>query len=188
MATIIEKCVNCRHSLRKDCSRQAIIRSPLWSWRPHRWCLDGREKEIGMGHRALSLWRTSPSCLTIFGVLVCATCLSMVHSWRTNRIRMTLTAISFATGTFASAVNSNASFKQSTRSGRRDPASRYPPSTGGKRQLPMWHKYRVELFPHIGQFTGIVDQFGYELEFPSAFRQSRSFLPKGIVKLIGGTP
>jgi hypothetical protein len=68
-----------------------------------------------------------------------------------------------------------------------DPASRYPPPTGGKRQLPMWHKYRVELFPHIGQFTGIVDQFGYELEFPSAFRQSRSFLPKGIVKLIGGT-
>jgi hypothetical protein len=54
-----------------------------------------------------------------------------------------------------------------------------------KRQLPMWHQYRVELFPHVGQGTGILDQFGNELEFPAAFRQSRSFKPKGIVK-IGG--
>ena len=56
-----------------------------------------------------------------------------------------------------------------------------------KRQLAMWHKYRVELFPHFGQGTGILDRFGYELEFPSAFRQSREFQPKGIVK-IGGKP
>jgi len=56
-----------------------------------------------------------------------------------------------------------------------------------KRQLTMWHKYRVELFPHVGQGTGILDQFGHELEFPSAFRQIRNFQPKGIVK-IGGMP
>ena len=67
-----------------------------------------------------------------------------------------------------------------------DPARRYSPRTGGKRQLPMWHKYRVELFPHIGQGIGVVDQFGHELEFPSAFRLSRSFLPKGIIRLVGG--
>lgn len=55
-----------------------------------------------------------------------------------------------------------------------------------KRQLPMWHVYRVELYPHVGQLTGIRDKFGHELEFPSAFRQSRGTgLPKGIVK-IGG--
>lgn len=54
-----------------------------------------------------------------------------------------------------------------------------------KRQLPMWHKHRIEIFPHVGQFTGIVDAFGHELTFPSAFRQSRGFRPKGIVK-IGG--
>ena len=62
---------------------------------------------------------------------------------------------------------------------------RYALHPGSKRQLPMWHKYRVELFPHVGQFTGILDAFGNELLFPSAFRQSRSFKPKGIVK-IGG--
>jgi len=56
-----------------------------------------------------------------------------------------------------------------------------------KQQLPMWHKYRVELFPHVGQWTGIVDQFGHELTFPSAFRLTRDFKPKGILK-IGGLP
>lgn len=64
--------------------------------------------------------------------------------------------------------------------------SRYRPAGGGKAQLPMWHKYRVELFPHVGQKVGIFDPFGNELEFPAAFRQSRSFKPKGIVKLITG--
>lgn len=63
---------------------------------------------------------------------------------------------------------------------------RYRPAAGGKLQLPMWHKYRVELFPHVGQKVGIFDPFGNELEFPAAFRQSRSFKPKGIVKLITG--
>ena len=47
------------------------------------------------------------------------------------------------------------------------------------------HKYRVELFPHFGQGAGILDRFGHELEFPSAFRQTRQFVAKGIVKLGG---
>lgn len=66
-----------------------------------------------------------------------------------------------------------------------DPARRSISADSPKRQLPMWHKYRVELFPHVGQGTGVLDQYGNELEFPAAFRQSRSFKPKGIVK-IGG--
>lgn len=67
-----------------------------------------------------------------------------------------------------------------------DPASRRAYRGYPKRQLPMWHRYRVELYPHYGQLSGIRDQFGHELEFPSAFRQSRrSSSPKGIVK-IGG--
>ena len=69
-----------------------------------------------------------------------------------------------------------------------DPSSRRSYRGYPKRQLPMWHVYRVELYPHVGQLSGIRDRFGYELEFPSAFRQSRrNSQPKGIVK-IGATP
>jgi hypothetical protein len=59
----------------------------------------------------------------------------------------------------------------------------------GKSRLPMWIIYRVELYPHLvgwptKQMTGIKDQFGNDLEFPSAFRQSRNqCLPKGIVRI-----
>ena len=55
-----------------------------------------------------------------------------------------------------------------------------------KLQLPMWHQYHVELYPHIaGMMCGIKDQRGNELEFPSAFRQSRrNSLPKGILKIV----
>ena len=67
-----------------------------------------------------------------------------------------------------------------------DPRSRRPYLGYDKLQLPMWHRYRVELYPHFGQGTGIRDQFGNELDFPSAFRISRrSDTPKGIIK-IGG--
>lgn len=54
-----------------------------------------------------------------------------------------------------------------------------------KKQLPMWHVYRVELYPHFpGLGSGILDKFGNELEFPAAFRQCRrDSKPKGIVKL-----
>lgn len=51
-------------------------------------------------------------------------------------------------------------------------------------KLPMWIDYRVELYPHFGQPTGIVDRFGNELQFPAAFRLSRTGLPKGIVRLV----
>ncbi len=68
-----------------------------------------------------------------------------------------------------------------------DPAARRPYRGYPKRQLPMWHVYRVELYPHVGQLSGIRDRYGHELEFPSAFRQSRADgQPKGIVR-IGGT-
>jgi hypothetical protein len=53
-----------------------------------------------------------------------------------------------------------------------------------KKQLPMWHQYRVELYPHYGQLSGIRDTFGNELEFPSAFRLSRrDGRPRGIIKI-----
>ena|SRR6185436_3119488 len=64
-----------------------------------------------------------------------------------------------------------------------DPARRRPHAGSAKRQLPMWHRYRVELFPHHGQSSGIRDEHGHELEFPSAFRRSRLHQPRGIIKL-----
>ena len=56
-----------------------------------------------------------------------------------------------------------------------------------KPQLPMWHVYRVELYPHMidaPQPCGIRDRHGNELEFPAAFRLSRGDQPRGIVQLI----
>ena len=65
------------------------------------------------------------------------------------------------------------------------PDSRRSYSGGTKKQLPMWHKYRVELYPHYGQGSGIKDKHGNELQFPAAFRQERhTFEPKGIIKVI----
>ena len=74
-----------------------------------------------------------------------------------------------------------------------DPASRKPYRGYPKKQLPMWHRYRVELYPHVpglGFSSGIRDRYGHELEFPSAFRQSRrDGKPRGIVKIrYGGQP
>lgn len=66
-----------------------------------------------------------------------------------------------------------------------DPASRRPYSGYPKKQLPMWHRYRVEFYPHVGQLSGIRDKHGNELEFPSAFRQARrDGAQKGIVQII----
>jgi len=68
-----------------------------------------------------------------------------------------------------------------------DPASRKPYRAYPKRQLPMWHQYRVELYPHVpglGIGCGIFDKYGNELEFPSAFRQSRrNSKPRGIIEI-----
>jgi hypothetical protein len=63
---------------------------------------------------------------------------------------------------------------------------RRKPDRRGKSQLPMWHQYRVELFPHYGQPNGIVDKHGNELTFPSSFRLTRGGVPKGIIKLEAG--
>jgi hypothetical protein len=64
---------------------------------------------------------------------------------------------------------------------------RFDPDSG-KRQLPMWHAYRVELYPHFpGLLSGIRDRYGHELQFPSAFRQQRNtFAPKGIIQIVRG--
>ena len=66
-----------------------------------------------------------------------------------------------------------------------DPALRRAYPGYPKKQLPMWHVYRVELYPQFpGLSSGIRDKFGNELEFPAAFRQCRrDSTPKGIVKL-----
>jgi hypothetical protein len=69
------------------------------------------------------------------------------------------------------------------------PSDRRPADGFPKRQLPMWHQYRVELYPHMpGLPTGIRDKYGHELDFPSAFRLSRrDDAPKGIIKIGGLT-
>lgn len=68
-----------------------------------------------------------------------------------------------------------------------DPLTRKPYRGYSKLQLPMWHKYRVELYPHVGQITGIQDKLGNDMEFPSAFRTSRrDDKPKGIIKIMQG--
>jgi hypothetical protein len=74
-----------------------------------------------------------------------------------------------------------------------DPISRKPYRGYPKKQLPMWHRYRVELYPHVpglGVGCGVFDKYGNELEFPSAFRQCRrNGKPRGIVKIkYGGQP
>ncbi len=68
-----------------------------------------------------------------------------------------------------------------------DPKDRRSFPGSPKKQLPMWHQYRVELYPHLpGLGSNIKDKHGHDLEFPSAFRQCRrTDKPKGIVK-IGG--
>ena len=49
----------------------------------------------------------------------------------------------------------------------------------------MWHRYRIELYPHHGQPSGILDEHGHQLMFPAAFRKTRGDgRPKGIVKII----
>lgn len=66
-----------------------------------------------------------------------------------------------------------------------DPASRKSYRGFAKKQLPMWHKYRVELYPHYGQFAGIKDKHGNQQMFPAAFRRTRNTdREKGIVKIL----
>lgn len=66
-----------------------------------------------------------------------------------------------------------------------DHTARRPVSGSAKKQLPMWHYYRTELYPEYGQSSGITDRYGNPLLFPSAFRQQRlTYRPKGIIKII----
>jgi hypothetical protein len=67
-----------------------------------------------------------------------------------------------------------------------DPAARKPGPESTKKQLPMWHRYRVEFYPHCrGLLSGIKDRFGNEQQFPAAFRQQRGTgLRKGIIKIV----
>ena len=71
-----------------------------------------------------------------------------------------------------------------------EPSSRRTYRGYPKKQLPMWHQYRVELYPHVpGLPCGIKDDCGNELEFPAAFRRSRlDGRPRGIVKIVRGAP
>ena len=63
-----------------------------------------------------------------------------------------------------------------------DPASRKPFGKYSKSQLPMWHRYRVELYPNWGQMSGILDKHGRPMDFPTAFRRSRrTGLARGIL-------
>ena len=63
---------------------------------------------------------------------------------------------------------------------QRRPYRGYP-----KAQLPMWHTYRVELWPNFGQPFGIRDVAGNSLNFAQAFQLSRTDnQPKGIIELV----
>ena len=56
-----------------------------------------------------------------------------------------------------------------------------------KAQLPMWHHYRVELYPHYSGLVALQDRHGNNLQFPAAFRTERATdEPKGIIKLVKG--
>lgn len=66
-----------------------------------------------------------------------------------------------------------------------DVASRRPYRGYTKKQLPMWHRYRVELYPHFNQSSGIRDRHGNLMQFPAAFRVERfSHEPKGILEIL----
>jgi hypothetical protein len=61
------------------------------------------------------------------------------------------------------------------------------PASGDPKPL-MWHRFRVELFPHFPDDpipTGIRDEYGNELFFPSLFRRDKvTGRPKGIIQII----
>jgi hypothetical protein len=52
-----------------------------------------------------------------------------------------------------------------------DPRKRKP-DLRGKLQLPMWHRYRIDLYPNHGQPTGFFDEMGQERNFHSLMRWS----------------
>lgn len=66
-----------------------------------------------------------------------------------------------------------------------DHTTRRPYRGYPKLQLPMWHAYRVELYPHFPGLIAGTDEHGQPLEFPAFFRKSRdSGRSKGIVRIV----
>jgi len=66
-----------------------------------------------------------------------------------------------------------------------DPYDRRPARGHWKKELPMWHRYRIDLYPEYGQFSGIVDRTrSRPLRFSEAFRLTKDTQqPKGIVNI-----
>jgi hypothetical protein len=63
--------------------------------------------------------------------------------------------------------------------------NRRPHPDSIKMELPMWHRYRVELYPEYGNSSGIRDPQGNDQPFSAAFRRSRhTGEPKGIVQIV----
>lgn len=58
------------------------------------------------------------------------------------------------------------------------------PHPSGKPQLPMWIKYRVELFPHHPLILSGIPHEGRNLTFAEAFRLTREGQEKGIIKIV----
>lgn len=86
-----------------------------------------------------------------------------------------------ATGRLVNALNSLDQYNVWTW----DPSSRKPYAGYTKLQLPMWHVYRVELYPNTGLPSGLKNSSGQSLRFDQAFRQVRfEDTPKGIIKLV----
>lgn len=66
-----------------------------------------------------------------------------------------------------------------------DDAKRTRARNTTKPQLPMWHKYRVELYPELGDPANIPGPNGANLSISAGFRQERwTFTEKGIVHLV----
>ena len=68
-----------------------------------------------------------------------------------------------------------------------EPSALQPDEKFSQKKLPMWHRYRVELYPDYGQGSGLLGERGRELSFAEAFRLSKKgSQPRGIVKVRRG--
>lgn len=63
-----------------------------------------------------------------------------------------------------------------------DPRKSIPYGTSGERHLPMWHRYRVDLWPNY-PLSGVRDRMGRIVPFDQAFKQTRDGALKGIIRL-----
>lgn len=61
------------------------------------------------------------------------------------------------------------------------------PDERGRLRLPMWLRYRVELFPYYGQgHTNVSDGAGGDVNFPRLFRHAHDGSPRGVIRLMPG--